>query len=265
MFTKLNKHNHHCLKIYDEEKRNQTANTGDNQKLYYELSDAKALLQQSNFKRDNYDRTKFERDDFERKHNAIETRLASLQATLQVVNKERDDLSRTCDQLRQETSLLRQDKDYLQKQFMETQAKFTSTEDKLSQVQRLYEEARISKEELYEKHMAARESYKSEYESKLTTDLEELKGKTTQEIERLRASTKEFYEREIRMLKESREVAVQDKEKHELNEREINMKYQEAVNELRLIQIGCENKVSLNFANFHRVKPVCQPYYYQIE
>lgn len=30
----------------------------DNQKLYYELADTKALLQQANFKRDNYDRTK---------------------------------------------------------------------------------------------------------------------------------------------------------------------------------------------------------------
>ena len=79
--------------------------------------------------------------------------------------------------------------------------------------------------------MNARDSYKSEYESKLTTDLDELKIKTNHEIEKLRANTKEFYEREIRMLKEAKESAVQDKEKHELNEKEINLKYQEAVNE----------------------------------
>jgi hypothetical protein len=30
----------------------------DGQKLYYELADAKALLQQQNYKRDNFDRVK---------------------------------------------------------------------------------------------------------------------------------------------------------------------------------------------------------------
>jgi len=92
--------------------------------------------------------------------------------------------------------------------------------------------------------MNARESYKTEYELKLTKDLDDLKGKTNQEIEKLRVNTKEFYEREIRMLKEAREMALQDKEKHEQNERETNQKYQAAVNELRLIQLGGENKVS---------------------
>lgn len=45
-------------------------------------------------------------------------------------------------------------------------------------------------------------------------------------------------------MRESKEAALQDKDKHELNEKEISIKYQEAVNELRLIQISCENKVS---------------------
>lgn len=108
----------------------------------------------------------------------------------------------------------------------------------------MYDESKRSKEELQEKYMSSRESYKNEYEAKLTTDLEALKLNTNQEIEKLRNSTKEFYEREIRMLKEARELAIQDKEKHELNEKEINMKYQEAVNELRTIQIGCENRMS---------------------
>ncbi len=92
--------------------------------------------------------------------------------------------------------------------------------------------------------MNARESYKNEYESKLTKDLDELKGRTNLEIDRLRVNTKEFYEREIRMLKEARELAIQDKDKHEQNEKETNLKYQSAVNELRLVQIGAENKVS---------------------
>lgn len=235
---------HKLKKIYDEERKNHNVNTNDNQKLCYELADTKALLQQANFKRDGYDRVKYEKDDFERRHSESETKNASYQATLQVINKERDDLIRNSDQLKQEISLLRQDKDYLQKQFVDTQSRFKITEDKLEQTQKFYDEVKLSKEELHEKFMNARESYKTEYESKLTHDLDDLKLQTNQEIEKLRMSTKEFYEREIRMLKENREQAFQDKEKHELNEKEINMKYQEAVNELRIIQISCEHKVS---------------------
>lgn len=140
--------------------------------------------------------------------------------------------------------MLRQDKDYLQKQFVETQARCRITEDKLEQTQKLYEEAKMSKEELYEKYMQARDSYKNEYETKLTQELDELKIKTNNEIEKLRENTKDFYEREIKVLRESKEIALQEKEKHELNEKEISIKYQETVNELRVVQISCENKVS---------------------
>jgi progesterone-induced-blocking factor 1 len=132
----------------------------------------------------------------------------------------------------------------LSKQFVESQTRYKVAEDKLDQTIRLYEETKKSKDDLYEKHMISRDTYKSEYETRLTQELDELKIKTNQEIEKLRINTKEFYEREIKNLKETRDAAVQDKEKHELNEKELNARYQEAVNELRIVQIGCEHKVS---------------------
>jgi len=46
------------LKIYEEEKKTHSVNSHENQKLYYELADTKSLLQQANFKRDNYDKIK---------------------------------------------------------------------------------------------------------------------------------------------------------------------------------------------------------------
>ena len=52
--TELNKIRH----VYDEDKRSYNVNSIDNQKLYYELADVKAQLQQANFKKDNYDRIK---------------------------------------------------------------------------------------------------------------------------------------------------------------------------------------------------------------
>lgn len=134
-------------------------------------------------------------------------------------------------QLKQEISLLKQDKDYLQKNYVEAQAKSKNLDDKLEQTTRLYDEIKISKEELYEKLMHAKDSYKHEYDLKLTQELDELKLKTNNEIEKLRVNTKEFYEREIKTLKESKDMAIQEKEKHELTEKETNIKYQEAMNE----------------------------------
>lgn len=46
------------IKTYEEERKNFNSNSMDNQKLYYELADLKAQLQQANFKKDNYDRIK---------------------------------------------------------------------------------------------------------------------------------------------------------------------------------------------------------------
>ncbi len=154
-----------------------------------------------------------------------------MEATMQVLTKERDDLIRKGDQQNQEICLLRQDKEYLQKQFVEAQTRYKVAEDKLDQTQKLYEETKRSKEELYEKHMNARETFKSEYDVKLAQKLDEIKRSAELELQQLKTNTKDFYEREIRSLKEARELALQDKEKHELNEKELSIKYQEAVNE----------------------------------
>lgn len=46
------------FQIYEEERKSFNVNSVDNQKLYYELADVKAQLQQANFKKDNFDRIK---------------------------------------------------------------------------------------------------------------------------------------------------------------------------------------------------------------
>ena len=133
--------------------------------------------------------------------------------------------------MKQEISLLRQDKDYLQKQFVDSESKLKTNEEKFEQVKQFYEDAKRSKEDLYSTYMNTRDSYKKEYDSKLSIELDELKLKTNQEIEKLKTNTKEFYEREIKCLRESKELIQQEKEKHEFNEKEMSMKYQETVNE----------------------------------
>lgn len=146
--------------------------------------------------------------------------------------------------MKQEISLLRQDKDYLHKQYVETQARCKVAEDKLEQTERSLDDVKRAKEDLYEKLMTSRDAYKLEYELKLNQELDNLKIKTNNEIEKLRTSTKEFYEREIQTMKEARDAAIQDRERHELTERELQLKCQEQANELRVVQVSCENKVS---------------------
>ena len=101
----------------------------------------------------------------------------------------------------------------------------------MEQVQQQYEEIKRSREDLYEKHINAREVFKNEYEQRLTHELDELKLRTSEEIERLRSNTKEFYEREIKSLREAKDALQIDKEKHELDEKELHVKLQEAQNE----------------------------------
>jgi progesterone-induced-blocking factor 1 len=163
---------------------------------------------------------------------------------MQALTTERDNLLKDSNQLKQEISLLRQDKDYLQKQYLETQSKYKIVEDKLEQSERNLDEAKRTKDDLYEKFMHARDAFKLEYDLKLNQELDNLKLKTNEEIEKLRTNTKEFYEREIQTLKEARDLALNEKEKHELNAKELSLKLQDSTNELRLTQLSCENKLS---------------------
>ena len=234
----------HTLKqVLDDERRTFNVNAVDSQKLYYELADAKSLLQQANFKRDNYDRTKHERDDLERKLTESETRLAKTGATLNVCQSERDELSKDLGQLKQEISLLRQDKDYLHRQHVEAQSRLRLVEDKLDQAQQQHDETKRAKDELYASLLSARDSYKREYEEKMSKELGELKASTNREIDKLRADTKEFYERELRSLRDTCEAGVRERERLEAGEREMNVRLQEASGELRMAQMAHEAKV----------------------
>lgn len=132
----------------------------------------------------------------------------------------------------------------MQKQFVETQSKCRIVEDKLEQTEKLYDDAKRLKEDIQEKYINSRESFKHEYDAKLQIELDKLKLQTNQEIERLRENTKEFYERELKNAKEMKDLALEDKQKFELNEKEMTVRYQQAVNELRLVQLNCENKLA---------------------
>ena len=94
-----------------------------------------------------------ERDEFERKFSEADTNVSSLNATLKVITKERDELYKDLGQFKQEILLLKHDKDYLHKQYIEVQSKVALLENKLEQVNNQYEETKKAREEIYEKYI----------------------------------------------------------------------------------------------------------------
>jgi chromosome segregation ATPase len=172
-----------------------------------------------------------ERDDLERRFNDCKAQLAANEATQQILAKERDELRRKSGQLKQEISLHKQDKEYFQRQLVDTQTRCRVAEQRLNEVQTSADEAKKRIDDLQDKYTRARDSYKSEYENRLVVELDELKARTNKELEQLRTNSRELHDREIRQCIEAKEQAILDKEKHELNEKETCIKYEQAMSE----------------------------------
>nr|XP_020848101.1 progesterone-induced-blocking factor 1 isoform X2 [Phascolarctos cinereus] len=186
------------LETYEDERRNHSELQVRCQRLALELADTKQLIQQGDYRQENYDKVKSDRDaleqelsDFRRKHEILE-------ASYKAQTKERNDLSKEVATLQQSLTLLQKDKEYLNHQNMELNIRCAHEEDRLERLQVQLEEAKKAREEMYEKYVTSRDLYKTEYENKLRDELEQIKLKMNQEIEHLRSTSKEMYERENR-------------------------------------------------------------------
>ncbi|KAL4235445.1 Progesterone-induced-blocking factor 1 [Mactra antiquata] len=214
------------------------------QKLTLSYADTKNQVKVDDYKVENYDRVKGERDNFERDGLDVQRQLSSLEATHHTIAKERDELNRELSAARQSLTLLKQDKEYLTRQSTDVANRLQFTEEKLQQLNIQVDDAKRSREEMYEKYVTSREQYKSEYENKLREELEQIRVRTNSEIDRLRTSSKEMYERENRNLREARDMAISEKERAQITERETNTKYEQILNELRQLQMSGDTRVS---------------------
>ncbi|KAH3824440.1 hypothetical protein DPMN_126276 [Dreissena polymorpha] len=207
-------------------------------------ADLKSQVKTDNYKVENYDRVKSERDTMEKDSLDVHRQLSALEASHQNVCKERDELSREVSAARQSLSLLKQDKDYLTRQTADIANRLQFSEEKMAQFNIQLDDAKRSREEMYEKYVTSREQYKSEYENKLRDELEQIRVRTNGEIDRLRTSSKEMYERENRNLREARDMAISEKERAQIAERETGTKYEQLLQELRSLQLSGDGRVS---------------------
>ncbi|NWZ26948.1 PIBF1 factor, partial [Asarcornis scutulata] len=229
---------------YEDERRSRSELEVRCQRLTLELADTKQMIQQGDYRQENYDKVKCERDAFEHELSELRRKCEILEMSHKAQAKERNDLSKELTTIQQSLNLLQKDKDYLNRQNMELSVRCAHEEDRLERLQVQLEDAKKAREEMYEKYVASRDHYKTEYEKRLHEELEQLRLKTNQEIEQLRSTSKEMYERENRNLREARDNAVAEKERAVIAEKDALRKYDQLLDQYRQMQLGTESKVA---------------------
>ncbi|NXH55144.1 PIBF1 factor, partial [Rhabdornis inornatus] len=238
-----------CLaENYEDERRSRSELEVRCQRLTLELADTKQLIQQGDYRQQNYDKVKCERDVFEHELSELRRNYEILEVSYKTQTKERNDLAKELATIQQSLNLLQKDKDYLNRQNMELSVRCAHEEDRLERLQVQLEDAKKAREEMYEKYVASRQvivyHYKAEYEKRLHEELEQIRLKTNQEIEQLRNTSKEMYERENRNLREARDNAVAEKERAIIAEKDSLRKYDQLLEQYRQMQLGTESKVA---------------------
>ncbi|XP_047576071.1 progesterone-induced-blocking factor 1 isoform X1 [Lutra lutra] len=229
---------------YEEDRRNYSNLQIRCQRLALELADTKQLVQQGDYRQENYDRVKSERDALEQDVIELRRKHEILEASHITQAKERSELSKEVTTLQQTVTLLQKDKDYLNRQNMELSVRCAHEEGRLERLQVQLEEAKKAREEMYEKYVTSRDHYKTEYENKLHNELEQIRLKTNQEIDQLRSASQEMYERENRNLREARDNAVAEKDRAVMAEKDALEKHDQLLDRYRELQLSTESKVT---------------------
>ncbi|XP_011368083.1 progesterone-induced-blocking factor 1 isoform X1 [Pteropus vampyrus] len=229
---------------YEEDRRNYSELQIRCQRLALELADTKQLIQQGDYRQENYDKVKSERDALEQEIMELRRKHEILEVSHINQAKERNELSKEVANLEQTVTLLQKDKEYLNRQNMELSVRCAHEEDRLERLQAQLEEAKKAREEMYEKYVASRDHYKTEYENKLYNELEQIKLKTNQEIDQLRSASREMYERENRNLREARDNAVAEKDRAVMAEKDALEKHNQLLDRYRELQLSTESKIS---------------------
>ncbi|KAK6487169.1 progesterone-induced-blocking factor 1 isoform X1 [Huso huso] len=232
------------MESYNEERRIRSELEVRCQRLTLDLADTKQLIQQGDYKRENYDKVKRERDSLEQDISDLRKHVEILEVPHKAQTKERDDFSKEVVTLKQSVTLLQKDKEYLNRQNLELSVRCAHEEDRLERLQIHLEEAKKAREETYEKYVASRDHCKTEYESKLRDELERIRIKTNHEIDTLRSTSKEMYERENRNLREAKDNAVVEKERAVQAEKDALAKYDQILEQFRQLQLGTDSRVA---------------------
>ncbi|NWR94679.1 PIBF1 factor, partial [Furnarius figulus] len=228
---------------YEDERKSRSELEVRCQRLTLELADTKQMIQQGDYRQENYDKVKSERDVFEHELSELRRKYEILEMSYKAQAKERNDLAK--EGIVSLASLHNNVTDKI--------VVITSTSKILLFCLILQVAVDIVRNirKKPEKHYATqlhvllhRDHYKTEYEKRLHEELEQIRLKTNQEIEQLRSTSKEMYERENRNLREARDNAVAEKERAVIAEKDALRKYDQLIEQYRQMQLGTESKVA---------------------
>ncbi|KAL6037873.1 hypothetical protein STEG23_028464, partial [Scotinomys teguina] len=204
---------------YEEDRKRNSELQIRCQRLALELADTKQLVQQGDYRQENYDKVKSERDALEQEILEVRRKHEILEASHIAQAKERSELSKEVTTLQQTVTLLQKDKEYLNRQNMELSVRCAHEEDRLERLQVQLEDTKKAREDI--------DHYKTEYENKLHDELEQIKLKTNLEIDQLRNASREMYERENRNLREARDNALAEKNRAVTAEKDALEKHEQ--------------------------------------
>uniref|UniRef100_A0A2K6KTR2 Progesterone immunomodulatory binding factor 1 n=1 Tax=Rhinopithecus bieti TaxID=61621 RepID=A0A2K6KTR2_RHIBE len=201
---------------YEEDRKNYSEVQIRCQRLALELADTKQLIQQGDYRQENYDKVKSERDALEQEVIELRRKHEILEASHIIQTKERSELSKEVTYLMKGIKIL----------------------------------CRVQKPTCFKRKfmvvlfVSFRDHYKTEYENKLHDELEQIRLKTNQEIDQLRNASREMYERENRNLREARDNAVAEKERAVMAEKDALEKHDQLLDRYRELQLSTESKVT---------------------
>lgn len=144
------------IETYEEDRKKNSELQIRCQRLALELADTKQLVQQGDYRQENYDKVKSERDALEQEVREVRRKHEILEASHITQAKERNELSKEVATLQQTVTLLQKDKEYLNRQNMELSVRCAHEEDRLERLQAQLEETKRAREDMYEKYVSSR-------------------------------------------------------------------------------------------------------------
>ena len=229
--------------LQDEKIKNEDVSS-KYQKLTLSYADVKSQVQSGDFKVQNYDGVKSERDDFEAELSELRKKHGFVEATLQTVERERDDLRSQLLSNKQTIELLQKDKDYFSKQVTDTLNKLELAEQRVVNLNDQIERFNRAREEMYDKYVESRDRYKLEYEAKLREELERIRLSNSTEMDRIKSSTKEMYEKENRNLRDEVEMARSERDRAVATEKDTLGKYEQLMQDFHNLKHTRDNEIS---------------------
>ncbi|NXA14047.1 PIBF1 factor, partial [Sapayoa aenigma] len=218
-----------CLtESYEDERRSRSELEVRCQRLTLELADTKQMVQQGDYRQENYDKVKCERDAFEHELSELRRKYEILEMSYKAQAKERNDLAKELATMQQSLNLLQKDKDYLNRQNMELSVRCAHEEDRLERLQIQLEDAKKAREEMYEKYVASRQVIVCSLLS----------------VDKLFNCFPLITFVSFRNLREARDNAVAEKERAVTAEKDALRKYDQLLEQYRQMQLGTESKVA---------------------